>query len=286
MRDASGGRGGQRALHSCMITKAQAFSLAFIVVACACVRAVGGEIVTREVEYEHDGTVLLGYFAAPADASADNPVPGVMVVHEWWGHDDFARERAERIARELGYAAFAIDMYGKGILVDTPAEASALATPFAMDRSRMRARAKAGMETLAAMDEVDASRLASIGFCFGGTVSLELARAGEPLRAVVAFHANLATPLPAPSGAVRAKVLVCNGAADPLVPMEDRARFIREMEAARVDYQFIEYAAALHSFTNPGADAHAIPGVGYDERAERRSWRDMTAWLEEAFSAE
>lgn len=248
--------------------------------------ATAADITTREIEYEHNGVTLRGYLALPVDASADDPVPGVLVVHEWWGHDDYARSRAERIASEFGFAAFALDMYGKGVLVDTPQEASQLSRPFSTDRGRMRDRAAAGLRTLMSQPEVDDELLASIGYCFGGTVSLELARAGEPVDAVVAFHANLSAPKPAEKGTVQAMVLVCNGADDPFVPIEQRNAFIREMQTAQVDFQFNEYADAVHSFTNPSADGRGMDGVAYNSTADRRSWRDAEQWLIEAFIEE
>ncbi len=267
--------------HTQTMSLASLFIVLASLIAASTVHA--ADITTREIRYQHQGVTLLGYLALPENASEDEPVPGVLVVHEWWGHDDYARSRAERIAREFGYAAFALDMYGEGILTDDPARASELSRPFSTDRTLMRARARAGLQTLAAQPGVDDQRLASIGYCFGGTVSLELARAGEPINAIVAFHANLSAPLPAKPDQVRAMVLVCNGVDDPFVPVEQRNAFISEMQAAEVDFQFVEYANAVHSFTNPAADDRNMNGVAYTEAADRRSWRDAHAWLEEAF---
>ena len=239
-------------------------------------------IKTRTITYEHGGMVLEGYFAAPADRKADSPRPGVLIVHEWWGHNDFARRKADQLAR-LGYAAFALDMYGRGITADRAPEASRLAEPFYQNDFRlMRSRARAGLNVLAEQPEVDSDRLASIGFCFGGTVSLQLAYDGAPVRGVVSFHGSLPPPLesdPKPE----ARILILHGAEDPLVPDGQVRTCTRRLTELDADWQLIAYGGAVHSFTNPGADQHGIDGVAYDETAHRRSWRHMQIFFEELF---
>lgn len=240
------------------------------------------EVATRQIEYEIGGESFTGFLAY--DASAEEPRPGVLVIHEWWGLNDHARTRARMLA-ELGYTAFALDMYGEGRTAETVPGAQELAGPFYAgdDRDLMRERSRAGLGVLAAQPETDADRLAAIGYCFGGTAALELARSGAEIDVAVAFHANLSTPVPARPGVVDATVLACIGAADPLAPADQRDDFRDEMEAAGVDYAMIEYGGAVHSFTNPAADRYGIPGVAYQELADRRSWRDMRGAFEEAW---
>ncbi len=245
---------------------------------------------TRDVRYSHDGVRLKGYFALDPAAldRAGGRLPGVVVVPEWWGHNDYARGRAEMFAG-LGYAALAIDLYGEGVMAGSVPDAQRLAGPFyAPDphtgvRSAMRARARAGLDTLLAQPEVDAARVAAVGYCMGGTVCLELARAGADLKGVISYHGGLGTPMPKAS-TVRAKVLVCHGADDPMVPAKEVAAFEDEMRACGADWQVISYGGAVHAFTNPAAGtgpAAGLAGVKYDERADRRSWEATRVFLGE-----
>ncbi len=230
------------------------------------------ELKTEEVRYEHDGVTLLGYLAY--DNAFDGPRPGVLVIHEWRGHDAYARSRAEQLAK-LGYTAFALDMYGEGVLARNNEEAGQLAARFYNDRDLARARAQAGLKVLTSHAKCDASRTAAIGYCFGGTMVLELARAGTDLDAVVSFHGGLATTKPAQKGAVKAQILICNGYADPLVSMEDRAAVKKELTDAGAVFTYIDYSGAVHGFTNPNnGPANGRP-VGYDQRADHQSWQHM-----------
>ncbi len=233
---------------------------------------------TREVAYEHDGVALRGFLATPKSTigkrNSDARLPGVVIVHAWRGHSDYARRRAEMLA-ELGYAAFALDMYGDGVYAETTDEARRRAMTFYNDRDLMRTRFNAGLDAMLAQDEIDPARTGAIGYCFGGTVVLEAARTGSAigvdLDCVVGFHAGLAFD-DAPDD-VGASVLVCNGYADRVVPPEQRQAFMDEMQGSGVDFVFIEYADAVHAFTDPGnADR-------YDERADRRSWVHMQQFL-------
>lgn len=235
---------------------------------------------TREVSYEDGGVELGGFYAF--GEGVDGERPAVLIVHEWWGHNEYARERARELAG-LGYAAFALDMYGEGVLAETAERAGALATPFYRDRALMRSRARAGLEAMLAQGEVDGDRVAVIGYCFGGTVALELARSGAALDAAVSFHGGLSTPDAGDAENITGTVMVANGAADPLVPMDERRAFIEEMESAGVDYLFVEHGGALHSFTNPAADGLGMDGVGYDPAADARSWRQMLMLFNEVF---
>lgn len=238
---------------------------------------------SREIVYEHEGLTLRGHMATPRGlVDGGQTVPGVLVVHEWWGCNDFAKETADFLARR-GYAAFALDMIGNAKVVDTAGEAQAQVVALYEDRELMRARAAAGLQQLASADGVDDTRLAAIGFCFGGTVALELARSGAELDAAVSFHGGLSTTTPMTDGVFGGTIMIANGAIDPFVPHEERRRFIDEMESAGTDYFFVEYAGAVHSFTNPDADAYDIEGVAYNERARDRSFDHMLMLFDRVF---
>lgn len=240
---------------------------------------------TQMVEYKHGDAVLEGFLALeeprdPARAKARRPA--VIVVHEWWGLNDYAKRRAEQVAR-LGYVVLAADIYGKGIRADTPDEAGRLAGRFKGERGLLRGRAQAALDFLRNDPRVDPTRIACIGYCFGGTTSLELARSGESLAAVVSFHGGLDTPKPEDARHIKARVLVLHGAEDPFVSPKELADFQVEMRNAGVDYQVIQYGNAVHSFTNPDADAAKIKGAAYNGNADRRSWEHMRLFLQEAF---
>jgi len=224
------------------------------------------------VEYKHGDVTLEGYLAY--DDAMEGQRPGVVVVHEWYGVNDYVKGRARQLAR-LGYVALAIDMYGKGRRAKTRAEAARLSGALRKDRKLMRARARAGLEALKRHRLTNRARLAAIGFCFGGTTALELARGGADLDVVVSFHGGLGTPLPAKAGEIKAKVLVLHGAADPHVTAEEVAAFRKEMTAAKADWQMISYGGAVHAFTNPDAGNDPSTGAAYDAKAARRSWAAM-----------
>jgi dienelactone hydrolase len=235
---------------------------------------------TETVEYTHGETVLEGYLAY--DDAREGKQPGVAVVHEWKGLGPYAQRRAEQLA-ELGYVAFAIDMYGKGVRAKDHEEAAQLAGIYRGDRALMRARAGAGLDVLRQHPRVDADRLAAIGYCFGGTTVLEMARGGADLDGVVSFHGGLDTPSPAQPGMLRAKVLALSGADDPHVPPEQVAGFEQEMRAAKADWQLVAYGNAVHSFTVPEAGSDPSKGAAYNPTADRRSWQAMRAFLDEVF---
>lgn len=232
-------------------------------------------LVTKEIRYQDGATALTGYLAY--DDSIKTPAPGVLIVHEWWGHNDYVRRRAEQLTA-LGYVAFALDMYGSGVKGDTPDEASKLSEPFYSDRDLMRRRAMAGLDVLKTQKNVDTDNLGVIGYCFGGTVALELARAGTELKGVVSFHGGLDTPKPAVPAMVKAQILALNGGDDPFVPQEEKDKFIKEMESAGVTFRSIDYPGVKHAFTNPAATEtgkkYSIP-VEYNEAADKASWQEM-----------
>ncbi|MDP3543078.1 MAG: dienelactone hydrolase family protein [Elusimicrobiota bacterium] len=236
-------------------------------------------IKTRAVEYK-DGDVVLQGWAAWEDGFKDAR-PGILVVHEWKGHGPYARKRAEQLAR-LGYTAFAVDMYGKGVYAKDHEEAGKLAGAFFGDRSLMRRRALAGLEELRKLPFVDKSKLGAIGYCFGGTTVLELARAGTDLKGVASFHGNLATPMPA-AERPKASILVLHGAEDPSVN-PGVPGFLEEMRAAKADWQFIQYGGAVHSFTVPEAGSDPSKGAAYDKDADERSWDAMQSFFRRLFA--
>ncbi|HMN97020.1 MAG TPA: dienelactone hydrolase family protein [Phycisphaerales bacterium] len=221
------------------------------------------------IEYEHGGTTFRGEIFW--DDARSGKRPGVLVVHEWWGCNDYAKRRAEQLA-ELGYVAFACDMYGGGTVVDTVEAARPMAMALYNDRALLRARATAGLQQLAGFRFVDPERLAAIGYCFGGTVCLELARSGADLAAIGVFHGGLSTPMPAEPGAIKGEVLVLNGAEDPAVPVAERSAFMEEMRNAKAIWTFVEFGGAIHSFSNPEAARRATAVSDYNERADRQSW--------------
>jgi dienelactone hydrolase len=238
------------------------------------------EIRMQKVEYKDGDTVCEGYLSY--DDATENIRPAVLVCPEWWGLTDYPRHRADQLAK-MGYVAFVADIYGKGVTTDDPKQAGEWATPFVTDRKMMRRRASAALDTLLDQKYVDKSRVAAIGYCFGGTCALELAREGAPLAGVVSFHGNLSRTADEGPDKITAKILICHGAADPMVPPQMLAAFEAEMIEVKANYQINIYCNAMHAFTNPAADSHHIPGIGYNEQADKRSWAAMKDFFEEIF---
>jgi dienelactone hydrolase len=235
---------------------------------------------TTPVPYHH-GEVLLEGILAYDDAMQERR-PGVLVVHEWKGLGDYAQRRAEQLAR-LGYVAFAVDMYGKGVRARDHNEAASLAGIYKSDRQLMRGRINAALEVLRQQPFVDAQRIAAIGYCFGGTTVLELARSGADIAGVASFHGALDTPHPEDAKQIRAKVLVLQGGADPYVSPEQVAAFEQEMQQAGRTYRLIAYEGAVHSFTVPESGADPSKGVAYNPEADQRSWDEMLSFFKEIF---
>lgn len=238
------------------------------------------ELRTKVVEYRHGDTVLEGYLAY--DDAIQGKRPGVLVAHAWKGLGSYEKGRTEQLAR-LGYVAFALDTYGKGVRAKDRKEAGALARIYRGDRELMRARAKSGLEVLARHDLTDRNRIAAIGYCFGGTTVLELARSGADIAAVVSFHGGLSTPNPADARNIKGKVLALHGADDPNVPADEVAAFQEEMRAAGVDWQMVSYGGAVHAFTDPAAGSDNSKGAAYNEKVDRRSWEAMKQFFAEIF---
>lgn len=231
-------------------------------------------VVTKVVEYEYDGTKLKGFLAH--DDAVKEKRPGVLVVHEWWGLNDYARERCKKLA-ELGYVAFAVDMYGDGKTVDHPDDARKMATTVREKLSTWRGRAEAGLKQLTSQPNVDATRVAAIGYCFGGSTCLQLAYSGADLKAVATFHAALPAPTEAEAKAIKPRLYVAHGADDPFIPKEAIDKFKGALDGAKVKYTFEAFPNVVHSFTVPGADKHMIKGMKYDKAADEKSWKEMQA---------
>ena len=242
------------------------------------------EIKTVDVSYRGGDTQLQGMLAY--DDAIEGKRPGVLVVHEWWGQNAYARKRAKMLA-ELGYTALAVDMYGNGKTADHPEDAAAFSSAVSGNLSLAKARFDAALEVLRKDPTVDKDRIAAIGYCFGGGIVLNMARMGEDIDGVVSFHGSLGTNSPAKKGDIKAKVLVFNGADDPFTKPEQIAAFKQEMDNAGVDYKFVNYPGAKHSFTNPDADKYGkefgLP-LAYNEHADKDSWRQMQAFFNEIFS--
>jgi dienelactone hydrolase len=234
---------------------------------------------TRDIDYGGEGVHLRGYLAF--DEKGAGKRPGVLVFHEGLGLGDFAMARARMLA-EMGYVTFAADMFGERRQARNLQEVANLVGGLRSQPETLRARARAALAVLAALPQVDAFRMAAIGFCFGGSVVLELARAGADLKAVVSFHGALATQMPAVAGKVRASVLVLTGADDPLAPPEQVKAFEDEMRNAEVrDWQVVSYGNTLHGFTNPAADGSMMRTAMYNAQADRRSWAAMRGFFDE-----
>jgi dienelactone hydrolase len=235
---------------------------------------------TRHISYQADGRTMIGTLAVPEGTGR---VPGVLVCHEGPGLDDHAREVAARLAAELGYVGFALDYHGGGEYLADRDVMMARIGELAADPERARALGTSGLDILRAEPRTDPERLAAIGFCFGGTLALELARGGADLKAVAAFHAGLGTSRPEDAVNIRGKVVALIGADDPIVDNQQRRAFEDEMKAGGVDWTLIVYGGAVHSFTNPRASQMDFPGVAYHEPTDRRSWQAMVGLFAETF---
>lgn len=239
------------------------------------------KVVGKEVEYRSGDTVFKGYLAENQKYKGKRPT--VLVVHEWWGHNEYARKRARMLA-EMGYTALAVDMYGDGKTASHPDDAGKFAGEVMKNKALGEARFNAAVEFVKQQKSVDPTRIAAIGYCFGGGVVLHMARQGADLKGVVSFHGSLATDTPAQPGAVKAKVLVFTGGADMMVPPEQGGAFVTEMENAGAFLRFVSFPGVKHSFTNPDADRYAkefkLP-LAYDAAADKVSWEETGRFLKE-----
>lgn len=237
----------------------------------------------REISYQANGTTLKGYIAY--DAAIKGKRPAVLVVHEWWGHNSYARKRADMLA-ELGYTALAVDMYGDGKQANHPDEAGKFATEVSKNMPMAKARFEAGMQLLRKHKTVDAKQLAAIGYCFGGGVVLHMARIGLPLKGVASFHGSLGTETPAQPGKIKARILSFTGEDDPMIGADKVSAFKQEMEQAGANYRVVTYPGVKHSFTNPDADElgrkFSLP-LAYNADADKDSWQQTTEFLRKVF---
>jgi len=241
------------------------------------------KVITKTIPYTINGVTMSGYYAY--DDSIKGKRPGVLVVHEWWGHNEYARKRVRMLA-ELGYSAFSLDMYGDGKVANHPDNAKKFMTEVMSNMDGARQRYKKGLNVLKAQSATDKTKIAAIGYCFGGGVVLDMARQGLPLKGVASFHGSLGAKEPAIKGKVKAQVLVLNGAADPFVKPEQITAFKKEMETAAVKYEFVNYKGAKHSFTNPEADVFGkkfkMP-LEYNAEVDKKSWAKMQKFFKEIF---
>lgn len=245
------------------------------------VKSTTGEFTTEEVSYDIDGKTHKSFVAYQGDADQVKPV--VMVLPEWWGVTDYTKKRARKLA-ELGYFAMVVDYYGEGKTVDNPEEAAQLSGEFYKVPINARLKFDKAKAQLLKFDNADYNKIAVIGYCFGGAQALNMARLEDDLKGVVSFHGNLMTGIKPKNNDV--KILVCNGQADTFVPAEEIAAFKKQMDSAKIDYKFIDYPNALHSFTNPEATAIGEKyniKVAYNKEADEKSWNDMKTFLTEIF---
>jgi dienelactone hydrolase len=233
------------------------------------------------IEYKQGDVVLEGFIAFPKDAKGK--LPGVLVCHQWMGHSDYERRRVEETAK-LGCVAFALDIYGKGVRPKDPAEAGKTAGGYkAGDRALLRARALSGLDVLRNHERCDAKKIAVMGYCFGGTTALEVARSGADIAGAVSFHGDLSSPAPGDAKQIKGRVIAFHGADDPFVPPAQVAAFEDEMRKAGVDWQLVAFGGAVHSFTIKAAGNDNSKGSAYNEKADLRSWEMYKAFLTEIF---
>lgn len=239
----------------------------------------------KEVSYSANGTTLKGYIAY--DDALKGKRPGVLVIHEWWGHNEYARMRARKLA-EQGYTALAVDMYGDGKQAHHPDDAGKFSSEVSKNAVLAKSRFDAAYKLIGEDSTVDSKNIAAIGYCFGGSVVLNMARIGEPLKAVASFHGGLGTTTPAEAGKVKARIASFTGEDDPMIPATQVATFKLEMEKAGVTYKAVTYPGAKHSFTNPDADKYGqefkLP-LAYNAAADKASWDEGLAFLADAFKA-
>ena len=253
------------------------FIIALLAVAATVAQA---EVVVKTVEYQQGEVTLEG--KAFYDNSIESKRPGVLIVHQWMGPIQYESDRAGQLAR-MGYAVFVADIFGKGVRPADTKQAAQEAGKYRSNRALLRARAASGLKALRALPMVDQSRIVAIGYCFGGSAVLELARSGARLNGVVSFHGTLDTPTPADAKNIQARVLVLHGADDPYAPAKQVDAFHREMRDANVAYKFVAYPGAVHAYSQKGAGDDPSKGVAYNAKADAESWQEMKAFFADIF---
>ena len=243
--------------------------------------AIQAEVKTKTIEYR-DGDVVLEGYVAWDPVKTDQAAPGVLVVHQWLGLTEYEQSRCKQLA-ELGYVALALDIYGQGVRPTNMQQARQMSGTYKADRQLYRRRLNLGLEQLRKQQGVDPSRLVAIGYCFGGTGVIELARSGADIDGVVSFHGGLDSPTPTDGRKIKSKILICHGADDPFVPKADIEAMQAEFNAATVDWQMISYSGTVHSFTQPMAGNDNSNGAAYNASADKRSWQAMQQFFDELF---
>jgi dienelactone hydrolase len=252
-----------------------------IILLCLMAGTANAKVVTRSVSYSQGGAALEGYLAY--DDAISGKAPGVLVVHEWWGLNDYARGRAEKLAR-LGYVAFAVDMYGKGKATEHPDQAGAWMKKITTNMDAWQKRALAGLEILKKQPQVDPDRLAAIGYCFGGATVQVLAYSGADLKGIVSFHGSLVPPSATQGKQTKAKMLICHGAQDPMNPPEALGKYVTALNATTIDWQLVAFGNTRHAFTNPDAGQYGMVALAYNPASDRRSWQYMQYFFNEIFT--
>ncbi len=250
-----------------------------LVMAILAARGAAAEVRTKEITYRQGKTSLQGFFAW--DDALKGKRPGVLVIHEWWGLNQHARNQAIRLAK-AGYVGFALDLYGKGKVAEHPKDAQAFMEEASKDPAALAARFDAAMAQVKEQPQVDPSRIAAVGYCFGGGVALRMARAGEPLAAVATFHGAVPPPEPVAKGTVKPSILIQTGGADPMVPPAKVEAFAKSLKDAGAKVQVVVYPRAKHAFTVPNADSHGMDSLHYDPDAAKRSWAKMIDFFKKA----
>ncbi len=240
------------------------------------------KVQTKVIPYHHGDVQLEGVLTW--DDRFAGKRPGVLVVHEWWGLNDYARDRARQLAK-LGYVAFAVDMYGKGKVTTHPDQAGKWMKHVQANVSNWQARAIKGLAVLRSQESVDRHHIAAIGYCFGGATVIQLAYSGADVKGIVSFHGALPLPTAKRAATINAKMLIAHGNADPFLKEEHMRKFRNALDNANIDWHMVIYGGARHSFTNPGADAYGIDALKYDRHADERSWKHMQLFFDEIFDA-
>ena len=244
------------------------------------ISALDAKVRTKTIDYKHKDVALRGHLAW--DDAISGPRPAVIVVHEWWGLNDYAKKRAEQLAK-MGYVALAVDMYGKGNVTEHAQKAGEWSRQIQQNMDQWMKRAELGVNILKKNELVDSSRIAAIGYCFGGSTVLQMAYSGMNIKGVVSFHGSLPVAKEDQAKNIKAKILVCHGSEDAFIPKTRIEQFQATLDKAKADWQFIAYAGAKHSFTNPGSDSHGMAGLKYNKNADQRSWKHMKMFFNEIF---